>query len=372
MIAAGGTGGHVYPALAVAEVLQQEQPDIPIYFVGTVGGFERPLMDKSGVEFAGYDEVQAGPIHGVNPLRMMSSLFKLMLGTVQSLRLLRRHQPDVIFSTGGWVSLPVALVSWVLRIPMVIFLPDIEPGLTIKLLRLFARKVALTVAESEQYFRKGQTVVTGYALRAEMLKQAEAFDRDQAIAHFELDPTRKTILVFGGSRGARAINIGLIKILPDLLQENVQVLHLTGTLDAERAGQQVADLGEVEHIDHYHARAYLHEDMALAFGMADLAVCRSGASTLAEFPLFSLPSVLIPLAYSWRYQQINADYLQAHGAGIHLDETKMDTELLPILQDLLRQSGKLERMADCARSLSRPDGAKNIANLLLQLAGKTA
>lgn len=372
MIAAGGTGGHVYPALAVAEVLQASQPDVPIFFVGTVGGFERPLIDNSGVEFTAYDEVQAGPIHGVNPLRMLSSVFKLMVGTLQSFRLLRRHKPDVIFSTGGWVSLPVALISWVLRIPMVIFLPDIEPGLTIKLLRLFARKVALTVADSERYFRKRQTVVTGYALRAEMLKQAREFDRDDAIAHFGLDPARKTILVFGGSRGARAINIGLIKILPELLQENAQVLHLTGTLDAERASQQVSDLGDVAHIEHYHPKAYLHEDMALAFGVADVAVCRSGASTLAEFPLFSLPSVLIPLAYSWRYQQINADYLQAHGAGIHLDEGKMDTDLLPILQDLLRQSGKLEAMADKAQALARADGAENIANLLLQLAGKTA
>jgi UDP-N-acetylglucosamine--N-acetylmuramyl-(pentapeptide) pyrophosphoryl-undecaprenol N-acetylglucosamine transferase len=112
--------------------------------------------------------------------------------------------------------------------------------------------------------------------------------------------------------------------------------------------------------------------MALAYGVADLAVCRSGASTLAEFPLFGLPSVLIPLAYSWRYQQVNADYLQAHGAGIHLNETEMDMQLLPILQDLLHQPEKLEMMKNKAQALARPDGAKNIANLLLQLAGKTA
>ena len=137
------------------------------------------------------------------------------------------------------MSLPVALASSVFRIPLVIFLPDIEPGLTIKVLRLFARKVAITVPESERYFRQGQTVVTGYALRKEMLEQAQNFDRELAITHFGLDTSRKTVLIFGGSRGARAINIGVIKILPELLVDDVQVLHITGTVDAERSSQQV-------------------------------------------------------------------------------------------------------------------------------------
>ena len=372
MIAAGGTGGHVYPALAVVEVLQDEHPDFPINFVGTVGGFERPLVEKSGVNFNTYDEVQAGPIHGVNPIRMASSLFKLGMGAIKSFGLLRRHKPDVILSTGGWVSLPVALVSWILRIPMVIFLPDIEPGLTIKVLRLLARKVAITVPESERYFRQGQTVVTGYALRKEMLLQAQNFDHEQAIAHFGLDSSKKTVLVFGGSRGARAINIGFINILPDLLGEGVQVLHITGTLDAERCVQQVDSLGNVPTLDHYHAYAYLHEDMAMAMGVADVVVCRAGASTLAEFPLFGLPAILIPLAYSWRYQQINADYLAEKGMAIHLDENDMNEKLLDHLQAVLHTPDKLDTMRERAFALARSDGAKNIADLLIQLAEKTA
>ena len=132
----------MYPALAVAEAMTAHYPDLKLFFVGTVGGFERPLLREAGVQFAAHDEVQAGPIHGVNPLRVLVSGVKLVIGTIQAFGLLRRHKPQVILSTGGWVGLPVALAAWVRRIPLLIFLPDIEPGITIKALRPFARREA--------------------------------------------------------------------------------------------------------------------------------------------------------------------------------------------------------------------------------------
>lgn len=324
--------------------------------------------------FKAHDEVQAGPIHGVNPLRIVSSLAKLCVGTMQAFGILRKHRPQVVLSTGGWVSLPVALASWVLRIPMLIFLPDIEPGLTIKNLRFFARKVALTVPESAQYFREGRTVVTGYPLRASMLDAAaKTADRESpgfkaALAHFGLDAERKTVLVFGGSRGARAINIAVIDILPDLLAAGLQIIHVTGTLDEERCREQVQALGELPSIENYHPYAYLHEDMALSMAVADVVVCRAGASTLAEFPLFGLPSILIPLAYSWRYQQVNADYLAERGAAIHLPEEHMSEQLFDTIQSVLQDERQLSAMREAARTLARPDGAVNVAHELMRLA----
>jgi UDP-N-acetylglucosamine--N-acetylmuramyl-(pentapeptide) pyrophosphoryl-undecaprenol N-acetylglucosamine transferase len=369
MVAAGGTGGHVYPALAVAEAVRVSYPDSVLYFVGTVGGFERPLLAESGVPFAAHDEVQAGPIHGVNPLRMISSIFRLMVGTVQALRLLGRHKPDTILSTGGWVGFPVAFAAWLRRVPVLIYLPDIEPGMTIKVLRRFARRVAITVPDSAKYFKPGQTVVTGYPLRPEMLD----LTREQSVAALGLDASFKTLLIFGGSRGARAINIGLIDILPSLLQrDDVQIVHITGTLDADRAQEQVAALGDLPHTDRYHARAYLHgADMAYALCAADLVVCRAGASTLGEFPAFGLPSILIPLAYAWRYQQINADYLADHGAAVHLPEEDMAGSLLGTITGLLDDPARLDQMRDCALALAQPDGAANVARALAQLAGGT-
>jgi UDP-N-acetylglucosamine--N-acetylmuramyl-(pentapeptide) pyrophosphoryl-undecaprenol N-acetylglucosamine transferase len=360
MIAAGGTGGHVYPALAAAEAVTRLFPEAALFFVGAVGGFERPLVERSELALAGYGEVRAGPLHGVNPIRALTSLGKHIVGTYQAVRLLRRWRPQVILSTGGWVSLPVALAARLRGIPLLIYLPDIEPGLTIKVLRRFAKVVAVTVPESTGFFRPGRAVVTGYPLRAAL----RGVTRERALEFFRLDAACKTLLVFGGSLGARAVNRALGEILADLLADGIQVIHVTGKLDWERAQAQIGQLAEH---DHYRAYPYLDE-MGLALAAADLAVCRAGASVLGEMPFFRLPAILVPLAYSWHYQQVNADYLAERGAAIHLDETKMGEELLPMIRELLADTSRLEAMRSCAAALAQPDGAENIAQTLAQLA----
>ncbi len=362
MVAAGGTGGHVYPALAIAEAVTRMHPQVSLSFVGSVGGFERPLLKETQVQFAAYDEVRAGPLHGVNPLKMVVSLFQLMVGTLQALWLVMRQKPDALLLTGGWVGLPVAMAAWVWRVPILIFLPDIEPGLTIQVLRRFARQVALTVDESKVYFPSNDTVTTGYPLRQVMLEAT----REAAQAHFGLDAGRKTLLVFGGSRGSRAINNALLAVLPQLLAEGVQVIHVTGTLDwtdIETRTKQMADT------THYHVYPYLHHEMGLAMAGADLVVCRSGASVLGEFPLFGLPSILVPLAYAWRYQKVNAEYLAQRGAAIDMNETDMAERLLPTIHELFGDAARLEQMRQAARGLARPDGAACAAEALATLAG---
>ncbi|MBI1281804.1 MAG: UDP-N-acetylglucosamine--N-acetylmuramyl-(pentapeptide) pyrophosphoryl-undecaprenol N-acetylglucosamine transferase [Anaerolineaceae bacterium] len=362
MVAAGGTGGHVYPALAIAEALVRLYPQVSLGFVGGVGGFERPLMKETTVQFATYDEVRSGPLHGVNILKMLVSAIQLIIGTVQALWLVKRRNPDALLLTGGWVGLPVALAAWVWRVPSMIFLPDIEPGLTIQVLRRLVRKVALTVDESKQYFPSNETVTTGYPLRQSMLDAT----REAGIKQFGLDESRKTLLVFGGSRGSRAINYALLDILPQLLADGVQVIHVTGTLDwpdIEARRKAMPDT------THYRAFPYLHHEMGLAMAAADVVVCRSGASTLGEFPQFGLPSILIPLAWAWRYQKVNADYLAERGAAIELDEKDMTERLLPTLHDLLHDAARLEQMQQAARRLARPDGAKCAAEALVELAG---
>lgn len=333
-------------------------------------GFERPLLEQANIKFDAYHEVQAGPLHGVKPLKMVSSAFKLMQGIAQSWRIISKEKPQAILSTGGWASLPVALVAWVRRVPMLIYLPDIEPALTINILKRFAQKVAVTVPESARFFKDGQTIVTGYPLRHEMTQAT----RSAGQAHFKLNPAKKTVFVFGGSRGARAINIALGDILPQLLaRDDVQVLHITGTLDWERMREQVGDLKD--HPD-YHAYDYLHDEMGLAFASADLVICRAGASILGEFPFFQLPSILIPLAYQWHYQQVNADYLAERGAAIHLDENHVPEQLSPLIERLLDDPAQLATMRDKITALGhpkgQPQGAENVANALLALATKEA
>lgn len=323
---------------------------------------ERKLVAESGLEFARYDEVYAGPIHGVNPLRILTSFFKLTVGTLQSFGKLLSIRPQVILLTGGWANLPVAIVAWLLRIPSVIYLPDIEPGLTIKVLQRFASKVAITVESSEEYFPAGKTVITGYPLQQNRLSA----NYDEAIKHFKLDTSRTTLFVFGGSRGAQNINIALGQCLKQLLDDGLQVLHVTGTLDYERMMEQVRDLKEHPQ---YHAFAYLHGDMGLAFAASDLVVCRSGASTLAELPLFGLASILVPYPYAWRYQKVNADYLVDKGAGIRLNDADMSAQLYDTIKTLVTDADQLSEMQAKSKSLANPEGAKRLAQLLIEVGG---
>ena len=353
----------MYPALATAQVLlRHHNKSNELYFIGAVGGMERSLVAESGIAFAGYHSVLAGPVHGVNPLRILWSLVKLALGTIQSFGKLLRIRPEVILLTGGWANLPVALAARSLRIPTVIYLPDIEPGLTIKVLQRFADVVAITVAESARFFPGGKIVVTGYPLQENRL----CAKREEALAHLELDADRKTVLVFGGSRGARNINIALGEHLAKLLDDGLQVIHVTGELDWERTRQQVGALIEDPR---YRPFSYLHEDMGLAFAAADLAVCRSGASTLAELPLFGLPAILVPYPFAWRYQKVNADYLSERGAAVRLNDEDLSEKLYDTIRALLGDEERLSAMRACAKALAYPNGAQALARLLIATGG---
>jgi undecaprenyldiphospho-muramoylpentapeptide beta-N-acetylglucosaminyltransferase len=365
LIAAGGTGGHVYPALAAAEALTRLYPEVKLSFIGGVGGFERPLIAEAGIQFDSHDEVRSGPLHGVSRWQQAKSVVQLALGTLQSFRIIGRLQPGVLLLTGGWEGFPAALAGWLRRVPILIYLPDIEPGLTIRVMSRLAREIALTVEDSRAYFPGKRTVVTGYPVRPELRKAT----RGGGLVEFKLDPARRTLLVFGGSRGSRAINYALLDILPELLQSEIQVIHITGTLDwpdIEARRKAMPD------VTHYHAFPYLHHEMGLALAAADLVVCRAGASVLGEFPLFGLPSILIPLAYAWRYQQVNADYLAARGAAVHLDEKDMQAQLLPTIERILNDAERLAAMKASSAALSTPDGADRLAGELVKLAGGTA
>lgn len=371
----------MYPALAVAEALLAvpapasalhpggdaltgTTDGTQIYFVGSAGGFERPLLEEArsaGLQLAAYDEVRAGPLHGVALRQLPASLLNLLIGFFQALRLLRKVRPQALLLTGGWVNVPVALAAWLLRVPSLIYLPDIEPGLTIKALRPLARQVAVTTEESRAFIPEKQMLVTGYPLRRALIECLD--QRGAAQAHFGLNPAKKTLLVFGGSRGARSINSALLDILPQLLADGVQVLHVSGTLDWERIQAQRAALGSPPD---YHAHAYLH-DMGLAFAAADVVVCRAGASVLGELPLFGLPSILVPYPHAWRYQKVNAEYLAQRGAALLLEDAKMSVELLPALRTLFGDAARLATMQTAARALAQPQGAQNVAAALRRL-----
>lgn len=355
LITAGGTGGHVYPALTVAAKL----PGSQILWIGSVGGMERELVTREGIEF---ETIHGGAVVGVGALGAIIGLIKLALGTMQAFSIVNRFKPEALYVTGGFTAIPVTLVCWVLRIPILVYLPDIEPGSAVKLVARFAATVAVTAEESRMYFPKKNVVVTGYPLRGALF----AATREAAQLKFGLSASRQTLLVFGGSRGARSINLALLDILDDLLDE-IQIIHISGELDWETVQTRRARLSESK-MNHYHAFPYLHEDMALAFAASDLVVCRAGASSLGEFPMMSLAAILVPYPHAWRYQKVNADYLAGRGAAIRLNDEDLKTKLLTMIQDVMRDTERLSAMRQAARVLAVPDAADRIAAELLKFA----
>ncbi len=347
----------MYPGLAVVQALgAEDSPEVT--YVGGRGGIEEQLAKRAGLRFEG---IPAGGIHGMGPLTAGENVIKLMRGWRAAHVLGRRERPSALFATGGYASVPVALAARALRVPILVYLPDIEPGLAVRLIARLAAKVAVTVEESKRYFAARKVVVTGYPVRAEF----HGLDRRMGRDALGLAPEEPVLLVMGGSRGARSINWALERVLEQVL-EMTQVVHLSGELDwpwvRERRDGVPGSLRE-----RYYAVPYLHE-IGHALASADLAVSRAGASTLGEMPFFGLPAVLVPYPHAWRYQRVNAEWLTERGAAVTLRDERLDDELLPTLRGLLENEERLARMADRARALSRPDAAACLARNLLALA----
>ena len=328
---------------------------------------EEELVPRAEVRL---ETIRGGPLVGVAPQQMVMNGMKLALSIPRVERIMGQFRPDVLFMTGGYVNAPVGLVARRRRIPAGIYLPDVEPGSTIKALSRLVDRVATTTEASAAYFPAGKTVRTGYPVRPE-LRAANRLSRPQALEMFVLQPDRPTLFVFGGSRGARSINQALLAILPQLLRR-AQVIHVSGRLDWPDIEAAAAALPEAQRA-FYRPFPYLHERMGPAFRAADLVVARAGASMLGECPAFGVPAILVPYPYAWRYQKVNADYLVDRGAGVRLDDENLSAALLPTIEALLFDEERRRTMAAAAAALDLPDAAGRLAEFIAALAqGKRA
>jgi UDP-N-acetylglucosamine--N-acetylmuramyl-(pentapeptide) pyrophosphoryl-undecaprenol N-acetylglucosamine transferase len=248
------------------------------------------------------------------------------------------------------------------KIPSLLYVPDIEPGMALKFLAGYAKIIALTTEQSRKFFKdSSKLVVTGYPTRSNLT----TWNRQSARTQLNLHNQLPVILFLGGSKGARSINNALLEILPQLL-EKAQVIHITGQLDWNTINDERSKLSS-SNITNYHAFPYLHENMGAALQAADLVVSRAGASTLGEYPLFSLPALLVPYPHAWRYQKINADYLSNHQAAVTVPDEELPSKLLPAIFSILENPDKLSTMKLAMANLARPNAAANIANLVIEL-----
>ncbi len=326
VLTGGGTAGHVTPNLALLPSLRERGWQVE--YVGSRQGIERRLAAEAGLRYHG---VRSGKLRRYLSWQNVVDPLRILAGIVEAAFLLHRLKPDVVFSKGGFVGVPVVVGAWLNRIPVVVHESDLTPGLANRLCFPFASRICLSFDETPPTGLRGKQVVTGTPVRPSLLEG----DRQRAIGRFGLQADRRTVLVFGGSQGARAINELVREALP-LFGEDLQVLHVCGpgNLDAaldERVG--------------YRQFEYLDDSFADAFACADVAVSRAGANSLAELIALRQPALVIPLplAASRGDQIDNARLFVEKGYGMAAVQSELTpTGLLERIREVLERSPEFE------------------------------
>ncbi len=356
VVTGGGTGGHIYPGIAIAKALLQLESSAKILFIGGKGQRESIIVPKSGFDF---EPILVQGFPRSLSLRWFKVLVKVPMGFFKSLSILSKFNPDVVIATGGYVSGPVALAALFLGIPVVIQEQNTMPGITNKIMGLWAKKIFLSFSEAGTSFPSSKTYITGNPIRSEITTAGDCREK------LGLDKNKLTITFIGGSQGARSINLAVIEALKHLYkyENRIQMIHQTGESDfsmVESAYSRSPFLSIVQPF------FYSIEEI---YSSSDLVVCRSGAMTLAEITACGLPAILVPYPYAAGNEQtFNAKVLQDKGAAIMINDNQLTGKLLAdTLISLIEDKKRLSEMALKSRSLGKPDAAQKIAEEIISL-----
>jgi UDP-N-acetylglucosamine--N-acetylmuramyl-(pentapeptide) pyrophosphoryl-undecaprenol N-acetylglucosamine transferase len=353
LIAAGGTGGHVYPGIALAKEVMRRDPTSEVRFVGTPRGLETRLVPQAGFELS---LIESAGLKNVGPTARVRGLFVLPRSFLAARRLIRGFRPAIVVGAGGYVSGPVLLMAALMRVPTLVMESNALPGFTNRRLARFIDKAAVTFEAALPYFR-GKGVVTGNPIRREFFE----------ISPKPRDGSRFSVLVFGGSQGARAINEAMIAALPFLerYREVLKITHQTGEADFEKVRAGYADARWEGGAD---VRRYI-EDMVAAFAATDLVICRAGATTSAELVAAGKAAIMVPFPQAADdHQRKNAEALKAAGAArMILQQNLTGKRLGGEIALLLEAPEQLTEMEEAARRLARGDAAAAAVDLMEKL-----
>jgi len=349
ILAGGGTGGHVIPALAIANQLKQSY-NAEILFIGTARGIENRLVPAAGYPL---QLVRVGALKNVSLMTRLKTAFDLPRALIQAGGMLSEFAPDVVIGVGGYASGPAMMSAVMKHIPTLAFEPNVVPGFANRMVAKFVSGAAVHFEETAKYFRRAE--VTGVPVRQ---------------AFFEIPPKNggaPTVLVFGGSQGAHAINDAVFRCLPVLRREapGIHIIHQTGERDYNDALAAYSAQGENAEVSKF------IDDMPAAFARADLVVCRSGASTVAEIAAAGKPAVFVPFPRAADdHQRVNAEALARHGAAVVVEESKLEgVWLAETIAALLQDSNRLRQMSNAARGLAHPNAARDIATMAAKVGG---
>ena len=364
IVSGGGTGGHIYPAVTLIRTIQQKVKDLEVLYVGTRAGLEADIIPKEGFPFATVD------IRGFErhlTLVNFKRAGKAMCGVVKAARIVKKFRPDAVIGTGGYVCGPILMAASLLHVPTLIQEQNVIPGITNKILAKFVTKIAAGSREAAVHFPADKVTFTGNPIRSEVLSAR----REAGYEAFGFDPGKRTVLVSGGSRGARSINRAMVGVLKYYAgNPEVQILHVTGKTEYEDIRQRIAAAGiDLSAAKNLLVKPYLY-NMPQAMAMADLAVFRAGATGIAELTARGIPAILVPYPYAAEnHQEFNARELENAGAARMILNRELSAErLLSVMAELLSEPEKLAAMSAASRELGRPQAADTIAEMILAMA----
>ncbi len=349
LIAAGGTGGHIYPGIAVAKEIMRRDPGSKVLFVGTARGLETKIVPANGFQLSVIDSAGLKNVGLVGKLKGLAVLPKSFL---EARRLINEFKPQVVVGAGGYVSGPVLMMASLMRVPTLVMDSNALPGFTNRRLAMFVDKAALTFDEALPFFGK-KGVVTGNPVRKEFFEIEEPESNDKV-----------RLLIFGGSQGARAINNAMAEALGKLDHNGLEITHQTGEFDVEkmrelydRAGWKAADV-----------RPYI-SDMVSEFAKSDLIICRAGATTCAELAAAGKAAIMIPLPTAADdHQRKNAEAMQKAGAAKMLLQRDLSGDVLAAaISELISSPDKITQMERAAKRLAREDAAEATVDLIEDL-----
>jgi UDP-N-acetylglucosamine--N-acetylmuramyl-(pentapeptide) pyrophosphoryl-undecaprenol N-acetylglucosamine transferase len=358
LVAGGGTGGHLFPGLAVAAAFAEAVPGTEVAFAGTTRGLEARVIPARGYRLF---TLPVMGLVGKGILRRLLGLAVLPSALAAAGRVLREFRPDLVVGVGGYASAPVLFMAGLFRLPRVVLEQNAVPGVTNRIFGPHVARVFLTFDAARERFKGGHFACPGNPVRAELLDAK----RDRLPGRLGPPGAPPHLLVFGGSQGARALNDAMLEAAPGLLADlpGLTITHQTGHLDLERVQAAYADLGE-----RANAAAFI-DDMGAAYAAADLVVCRAGATTVAELTALGLPSILVPYPYAAHdHQSANARLLAEAGAAVFLPQGALTGESLEtLIRGLLQNRDRLATMGAAAKALGRPNAAREIVAECLRL-----
>lgn len=351
IIAGGGTGGHIFPAISVAEEILGRKGPNDVLFVGVKTGLENELIPKRGYRI---EHITARGIKGRGLLKSLGAFISAGRGVFDSLSILKAYRPDVVLGVGGYVSGPMVLAASISRVPTAICEQNAYPGVTNRMLGRFVNRVFAAFEDSGKFFPRGKVLITGNPVRKDILSAAPGADNTDTL----------TILVFGGSQGAHKLNASVPEAIYKLGRKDISVIHQTGTKDLELV-KKAYDTYGIPAL----ALAFI-DDMAGSYSEAGFVIARSGAGTVAEITALGKPSLLVPYPFATNDHQLaNARALERAGASIVVEDRDAAPDNLSRALTNALHKDKLKEMSSHARSLGRPGAAAQIVDQLSKLAG---